>query len=175
MNLTLQDEIQLGSKIKVVLGLMYEHSDLYADVYIPRLSALWSISDATVLKFLYDGGYLSPDPFNTVDQMMPEGSLKGVDDIDPELLTSYEINLIHKFNDNFSCNGAVFYNKVDNIVVTVEDHTLPAPFDRTWKNLGERVAKGLELGVNALIHDKIKLFGMYSYVDGYVMDVDSDG
>jgi len=171
-NFTLQDEIQIKENLSTVIGAMYERSNTYDDVIIPRFSTIWDVTAKTTLKFLYGGGYITPDLIVLNDQIIPDGSIKGSANLKPEKLTSYEINLIHKFNDKTRFSSSVYVNEVKDVIFLQNDSSLPAPFTSIYRNSGEKETRGFELNFDYGITDTIKLFTSYGYVEGFTKTAD---
>jgi len=173
VTITLQDQHDITDNLRIVAGLMYEKSHSHADIILPRFSVLWKIADRTNLKLLYGAGFLGVDPMTTVDQDVGgTDSIKGVSDLKPEEIDSYEASLIHYFSENIRVITNIFYNEVDEILETVDDSSLPPPFTQTHKNLGSRVAYGSEIAVDATIRERFRVYASYNYVDGYTKGPD---
>lgn len=178
-NLTLQDEIKAMDNLQFVVGLMYEQSNSYKDVIVPRCSVMWTLAEQTVLKFLYGGGYLTPSPTTRGDQLVPgvrSSSVKGVTDLNPEFLTSYDVTLIHNFDENTDISVSIFLNKIKDIISTIRQGPEIDPlFGMTWKNQGKKESKGIEFNFNSKIGEKTKTFISYGFVDGSYDVISEDG
>lgn len=175
-NITVQDEYEITDSLYTVLGLMYENSNTYDDVYIPRASLLWQTSDLTTLKFLYGGGYMVPSLEVINDQIIGDhGNVKGASDLNPEKLTSYEINLLHRISDNLHINASIYLNKVSDVIAPVNDPDPEAYYSMSYKNLGNKETRGCELGVHWGNSERIKFFLSAAYVEGFYEGVDENG
>lgn len=176
LNLTVQNETDWSDKIKTVAGFMYEHCNSYDDVYVPRFSFMWLFSENTTWKFLYGGGYKTPDLLVRIDQIVGDtGNVKGTTEIKPENLDSYEINWIHRLNDQIKLTAAVYLNQVEDLIASGPSPNLPPGYTTTYMNVGKQQTKGGELNINWTPTDRIKLFGSYGHVSGYYEEVDEDG
>ncbi len=163
LNVTFQDEIKLKDNLMSVVGVMYERSNTHDDIFLPRVSLMWSANDKTDIKFLYGGGYIVPEMISRTDQL----NIKGNDKLKPETLTSYELNAIYKLADRTRMSASVYLNQVKDVIAVVNDSSLPASFVQTYKNLGNKETKGLELTFDLGITDRIKMWASYAYVSGY--------
>lgn len=175
LNITFQEEITILNKMHFVAGLMYETSNVYSDVLVPRLSFLWQINNFSTLKLLYGGGYLTPDPIVGIDQIIDIGSTKGTTDISPEFVNSFDINFIHRFSDKAIINLSLYLMGIKDMIAQVEDVHLPDPYLYTWKNLGKTLSRGIDISFKWKINKYVKLFSSVSYVDGNYDKYNSDG
>ena len=176
LNLSIQDEITLTENLKSVIGLMYEHSNSYRDVYLPRASFVWALSKDTIVKFLYGGGYLAPDLLTRMDQIVGEtGNVKGTSDIKPEMLTSYEIDLTHQFNEKIHLTASLYINSMHDFIVTDQDPSIGPFYSSTYKNMGKQETRGGELEINYRPTDKVTLFSSFAHVEGYYEQFDEMG
>ncbi len=176
LTLTLQEEVTLFKRLSLIAGLMYEKTNVYDDVFVPRFSAIWKFKNSSAIKFMYGGGYLAPDPIVGVDQIVPGGhSVLGVTDINPEYVTSYDLNLTYLFYKDMRINISFFLNKVKDKLLSIVDSTLPEPYEATWENIGKTESKGVDLSLDWRYGEYIKSFISYSYVTGYFDEVNSEG
>ncbi len=176
LTLTLQEEVTLFKRLRLIAGLMYEKTNVYDDIFVPRFSAIWKFKNSSALKFLYGGGYLAPDPIISVDQIVPGGfSVKGVTDINPEYVSSYDINLTHLFYKDLRISISFFLNNVKDKLAHIVDSTLAEPFAVTWKNIGRTESKGVDLSLDWRYSEYIKSFFSYSYVIGSFDEISSEG
>lgn len=175
LNLSFQDEMRFTSFLKVVAGVMYEHSNTYSDVFMPRFSIVLDPLEDTTVKLMYSSGYITPDPLNAIDQLIPGSSVKGVPNIRPESIDSLDLNVIQHVGNNLRFAGSVFYNRVKDIIQTVNDSTLPAPFVQTYKNLGQTIAKGAEINGEYGITSYLKAWAGYGLVFGQSDSMDDAG
>ena len=106
----------------------------------------------------FKGGGVNPRPF-VPDQAQP---------FDPETLTTYEAGFKADFLDRRArVNGAVFYNKYNNIQGTkavCPESILPFPCLRP-DNVGSAKMKGFELEAQFYVTDSLSLDGSISYLD----------
>ncbi|MBI4395803.1 MAG: TonB-dependent receptor [Elusimicrobia bacterium] len=176
LNLSLQDELKVTDRVRSVLGLMYEKSNAYDPIILPRASLMWAATDATNVKFLYGGGFITPDLITRADQIVgATGNVKGTTDIDPETLKSYELNVMHKLNGRTRVSASGYITQVDKVIALVADSSLPAGFTQTYKNLGEKQTRGGELNLDWGMTDAIKAFASYGYTDGFYKEADASG
>ncbi len=173
-NITIQDEHSFNENLKFVAGLMYEKSNIYKDVFIPRFSFIYS-GKKDVLKLIYASSFLTPGSEVTVDQISFGNNIMGRKDLDPEYINSFELNYTKCWTKKIMATLAVFRNYTDNFIQQVKDSILPAPYTHTWKNIGNSVAYGFDLSVNVRPSSTLRTFFSYSYVDGYIKDLLMEG
>lgn len=177
VTLTIQDEVKLSDKITTVVGMMYEKEDKFPDVIVPRLSLVWFASNKDIVKLLYGGGYLTPDPLKTCDQL----SVKGNSSLKPEFLKSYEFNVLHTFTDKVHLAGSIFYEQMNDAINQITqsglgfNYSSGVNFVSTWKNIGSKKSWGLELCPDMILSNKVKGFASYGYVDGKYDSISSTG
>ncbi|MCK5147601.1 TonB-dependent receptor [bacterium] len=167
LNISLQDEISLTEKMKIVLGLMYENSSIYQDVLIPRFSGIYTFNKNNVLKLIYSSGFLTPDPEVRVIQ----DRIKGRTDIHPEYIYSFDVNYTRIWNKNISTIMSVFHNQTKNLIQQVADSTLPPPYEWTWENKGDARSFGVDFTLKARLAKNFSSFLSYSYVEGNINDL----
>jgi iron complex outermembrane receptor protein len=175
LNVSLQDEMQFTDYLKAVAGVMYEKSNTYADVFMPRFSVVLDPLASTTVKAIYSEGYITPDPLDAVDQYLGASSTKGVTGIRPEAMDSFDLTVIQRVGKNIRLTGSAFYNRIKDMVQTVTDNNLPAPFTQTYKNMGQTIAKGFEFSGDFGITSNVKLTAGYGFVQGQADSVDPDG
>ncbi len=176
LNVSVQDEIKLTDTVKTVAGVMYENSNKFDDVFLPRLSFMWNPNQKTALKLLYGHGYVVPDKSLTVDQPTSTGVVKGADDLDPTSIVSYDVQLIYKVSDRLKTSASVFYTIQEDFTGAVSDPTMPAPYNSYYTNIdGDKEAFGGEWEVEAIVTDAIRGFFYYAHVDGHARTVDGSG
>lgn len=166
-NATLQDELILSNRFRLVLGLMFERSNVYDDVFIPRVSGIFNLDDANIIKVLYASSFLVPDPEVSVNQL----DVLGTKSINPEYLNSYELNYIRMWNKDISTNASIFFNQTRDFIQQVARNNLPSGYSRTWENVGKSRAYGFDLSAKARILPSLKGFFSYSFVDGSIDDL----
>ncbi|MCP4137288.1 MAG: TonB-dependent receptor plug domain-containing protein [bacterium] len=176
LTLTLQNEMVFFKRFYIVLGLMYERSNMYDHVFIPRFSTMFKITDSSIIKFLYGAGFLPPDPVVGVDQVVPAGtSVQGKrSGIKPEYVHSFDLQFIQNFTKNFRLQTSLYYIYVKDRIQQVDDNSLPAPFIQTWTNIGTTESKGIDTYFEGSIWDTVKLFVSYSFVYGSYDKVNAD-
>ncbi|MCP4132403.1 MAG: TonB-dependent receptor plug domain-containing protein [bacterium] len=178
LNITLQDEMVFFKRLYFVGGLMYETSNMYDQVFIPRGSVMFKFTESTIVKFLYGAGFFPPDPAVGVDQWYsggPAGTKGKRSGIRPEYMHSFDLNLIHNFSKNLRLNTSLFYIKVIDRIQQVADSSLPAPYGFTWSNTGSTESRGADVSIDGSFFDVVKIFVSYSYVHGSYDSVATDG
>ncbi|MBI9071314.1 MAG: TonB-dependent receptor [Melioribacteraceae bacterium] len=171
LNISVQDQIHLTKKLNLVVGLMYEKSDLYKDVFIPRFSGIYSFDNRNILKLIYSAGFLTPDPEVRVTQYDRNGAINlyGRTNMDPEYINSFDLNFTRLWNKNTSTILSIFYNQTNDFIQQVEDLSMPGI--RTWKNIGTTSSYGFDFTINSKITKSLQSCFSYSFVDGSIHDL----
>jgi len=163
-NLSLQNETSLfQDKLKFVLGVMYEYSTAYDQVFIPRFSVVYNLNKTT-FKALYGAGYLSPGSIVQADQLV--GFIKGTTDIAPEYVNSFDLNISQNVKNKLKIDLSFFYNDVKDIIQLVKVDGLEPPFTKMYKNIGTKQTYGADVSLYFQPISILDGFMSYSYLDG---------
>lgn len=90
--LFIQDEISLGSRHKLLLGMRYDHSNIHGSIFTPRLAYKWPITEKDILRFNAGTGFRAVNLF-TEEHAALTGAREVVitEALKPE--QSYNVNL----------------------------------------------------------------------------------
>lgn len=92
-SLVVQDQIDLGERFQLTLGLRYDDLEGVGSELTPRLAAVWQISDHHLLKAQYAEGFRSP----TVNEQFADGQSLGEREF--EQIETREIGYVYRRPD----------------------------------------------------------------------------
>ncbi|WOI52509.1 TonB-dependent receptor plug domain-containing protein [Parvularcula sp. LCG005] len=176
------------------VGSTFEENDVSGFEIQPSLRGLWRVSpsanlwggvsrsvrtpsrvDTDLGIYLYriepfDPEYMSPLP---IVVFVGTG-----DDISTEDLTTFEVGYRQMMSDKLSLDLTAFYNKYDNLAMTVQAEPFIEIYDGSPiyivptlnANAAEAEGRGAEIAINLLMSDRWRLRTQYSYLD---LDVDA--
>ncbi|HCT84848.1 MAG TPA: hypothetical protein DF296_06575 [Candidatus Margulisbacteria bacterium] len=161
----IEDDFYLTNSLRTIAGFTYEQ---HTNILIPRLSEIWSIDEANTLKFLYGGGFKTPDTIFMVDQVKgSNNNIKGNPNLKPESITSYELQYIFNPNSDFKFDTSVFLNKEKHTILQDIKVVNDPYYAKTYANSKQdRTVYGIEANATGKVNNWIKLFASYGYVNG---------
>ncbi|MCK5147600.1 TonB-dependent receptor [bacterium] len=112
--------------------------------YIPRLSSIFYLHKNHILKLLYGRAITMPSIFKTAARA--SNPLQPL--IEPEYISTLELNYLAALAGGISLNFSIFYNDLDNLIVNDSDwNEERTEFVPSNKNSGELKTIGSELTV----------------------------
>jgi iron complex outermembrane receptor protein len=125
-----------------------------------RLSGSYHVDERTMLYATYStgfkGGGVNPRPFSP-SQVQP---------FSPETLQAYELGIKTDLLDKrLRVNGAVFFNRYNDILITITNGYGGFPVSAIPVNAGEADVKGAEVEFTAYPIDGLSIDGSLSYLD----------
>ena len=186
----LQWQSSWSEVISTTFGVRYDDSSNYGSTVNPRASVLLSLSDDTVIKFLYGEAYFAPPPrwsynsFGAFDGSTLDGKYNANfffvpnEELEAEELTNIEVNVDHFFNENLHISASLYHQTLDEVVLAgptassqadyFDGGVIQASFD--FDNRGQLKIDGFDLSINAFFqlsqNRQIKTWLNASYVDG---------
>jgi outer membrane receptor for ferrienterochelin and colicin len=180
------------------VGIRAESSSTYGDTIIPRVGMVYVPQKETSIKLLYGEGFLAPSPVQTYQTFgafrregkNPDGLYTSDfffipnEDLEPEKIRSFEININHQFTEYFYGEISLYHQTLDNLILSVETPTPVVDFipgglinlTRNNDNVGKLESEGIDLGINFefdINTHPVKSWLYYSYVDGELKQFDS--
>lgn len=117
-----QDEIPLSTRIRLLLGMRYDHHNVHGSIYTPRVAAKWTLGDRSILRLNAGTGFRVVNLF-TEDHAALTGAREVVilDDLQPERSYNVNLNFIRKFYATrgtfVEAEASVFYTYFNNRIV----------------------------------------------------------
>ncbi|MBN2302731.1 MAG: TonB-dependent receptor [Lentisphaerae bacterium] len=169
--LYLQDEILIGETINIMAGIRNDANDDYADAWSPRLGALWHATKNSEIFASVNRAWRAPgmsDRFVMIQYMGM--TFQGNPDLDPEILTAYEIGMRHRVPNKLNIETVLFYNDMKDSFDFIMDT------DGVFRNRNatHMITYGIEAGVRYQINETYSIAANYSYTDGEYEQFDSN-
>lgn len=117
----LQAEYRFSPMIKFDAGLRYDYNSIYEETFNPRAGLILDPVDELTVKILYGTAYIQPANFYRYENFANPFLMHiPNEDIEPEELTNYALDVTWGFAENFSLHTALFYNEMENIIRPME-------------------------------------------------------
>jgi len=172
----------IGNSPNCLLAGLYDISDTFkGDRWDWRVSTDYRFSDAFMayasIATGYKGGGVNPRPFfgpsagdcNAPGYVAP-APCNQLGSFEPETITTYEIGFKSDlFDRRLRLNGAVFFNKYNNIILQLT--SCPSAPCLKPTNVGKADVKGFEIETTIRPVDGLTLDGSLSYIDFEYKDV----
>ncbi|WP_457574820.1 TonB-dependent receptor plug domain-containing protein [Desulfolithobacter sp.] len=173
-----QDEIQITDDLVVVAGLRWDDHSTFGNRFNPKLSVMYTLSDATTIRASAGQAFKSP----TIRQLYygapyRHGSYYAISnpDLAPETALGYSATLEHRFpSRDLTTSLGLFRNEVDDMVIREDTNTLYNGLPLLeYRNVEEAITQGVELSFN-LEAGNFSLKGGYTYTDTENRDTDRE-
>lgn len=169
--LFLQDELNLNTQNKLLLGLRYDYNSIHGSILTPRVNYKWSsANNNNVLRFSIGNGYRVANIF-TEDHAALTGArhVQFLSALKPETSWNANVNWVNKL---YASNGTVigldataFYTHFFNKIIADYDTD---PNKIIYDNLaGYAVSQGVSLNVDMVFTSGLKLMLGGTYMDVY--------
>ncbi|MES3025043.1 MAG: TonB-dependent receptor [Pseudomonadota bacterium] len=139
--LYLQDQIALGERVLLNLGLRYDRNTGVAGVLSPRAALIAQLSRSTTLKAIYGRAYRAPNSYEQHYAFPGEGGQLPNPELRTERIGSSELALTHQFDPATRLTATAFRNVVTDLIT----QQLSGPDQMTrFENAGRVRARGME-------------------------------
>ena len=155
--LFLQDQFVLGTRWILSAGLRLHRYSLFGFELSPHWGVVYHLSDATSLRGSINKGFRSPQ-LNELYLFPPSNP-----DLEPERVWNMEVGVDQRLGRRFALSAAVFRMRGSNFIQTVSNPQAPPLF--IFKNTGEFVFSGVELGIKGDFGEAFHGRIFYSYLD----------
>lgn len=162
-----QDEISMGEKHKVLLGLRYDYNDNHGSILTPRLAWKWKMTEDDIFRFNTGTGFRIVNLF-TEEHAALTGSREVIvlEDLKPERSYNANINYLKKIRtgngNSFIFETTAWYTYFTNSIIPDYDTN---PNQIIYKNLdGHSVSKGVSLNAD-MIFGALKVIIGATYMD----------
>lgn len=162
--LFLQDEVSLGERFQVVLGLRYDDHSGFGSLFSPRVNLAYRINDLLRFRAAYGAGFRAPTAFElysgspyTINRVLIPNS-----DLEPETSRTWEAG-VDITNGGFSLGLTAFRNDIKGMITEVfsgsyEGNNPKIPVNR-MENIADAMTQGLEVSAS------LKLSGGFELSD----------
>lgn len=135
-----QDEWKISENHELTIGLRVDRQEQYGTSVNPRISHVWSMTNALTSKFLYGHAFRAP---NFVELYVVNNPVTlGNPDLNPETIDVYEIGLNYLATANLNLAANVYIFNANNMIFNSKD---PGGTTSSFKNASEIEGTGLEL------------------------------
>jgi len=112
---------------------------------IPRFAIIWSLTDRNILKILYGQAINRPSFFqNTSNNLNSNIPL-----LQPEWITTYELNYISYLSEKLIVNTGIFYNALNNLITRSSELDTSKNYKTWFGNAGKMATIGGEITIQA--------------------------
>lgn len=181
-----QDEWSPLDKVNITAGLRLDHNQQFGLHLTPKISAMWSLGDAT-LRASWAQGFKSPTPKELHYRYMSTmaGLCLGNTELKPQTSNYFSLSAEYRIS-KMSVSVTGYYNKVDRMISLVSIPLSQAPGDmiiqynpqlvQQYKNLEEAYTTGLDLNVKWNVAKAFSVGGSYSLLQarGNVYNEETD-
>ncbi len=170
----LQDEIDIGYRQKLLLGVRYDYNSIHGSIVTPRFNYKWSSNNrSAVCRLSVGNGYRVVNIF-TEDHAALTGARKVeiASALKPEKSWNANINVIKRWNledaTSYGVDITTFYTYFNNKIIA--DYQTD-PNKIIYNNLdGYAISKGISANVDALFNNGWKLRLGGTWMDVYSME-----
>ncbi len=153
-----QDEIQIGPRLRVNLGLRYDKWQTFGQSTHPRAAVIYAPGRRTTLKALYGSAFRAPTVY---ELFYDDGGLASKPNpaLEPEEITTYEIVWEQVLSRGFSMVATAYRYRVKDLINQFLD-----PMDGLFqfRNLDDAKAYGMELELKGRTRRGIFLRASYT-------------
>ncbi|MFC1553729.1 TonB-dependent receptor plug domain-containing protein [candidate division KSB1 bacterium] len=119
----------------------YEHENIEV---IPRFAFIHSVNNTNILKILYGQATNRPSFFhNTTNAVNP-----AFDVLEPERISTFEINYISAFHSKFTFNISCFRNSLNNLIKRTSKIDDNGDYVSYFRNFGKMLTNGAEVSIS---------------------------
>ncbi|NLC23731.1 MAG: TonB-dependent receptor, partial [Oxalobacter sp.] len=157
--------------LSLLVGNRLDRHENYGNHHSPRGYLVYSLTDKLTIKGGAGRGFKAP----TLKQLSPSYSatggggsftIYGNPDLNPEINTSYELNIDYTEN-NWSAHIGLFKNNVRDLIQTrcISNCGIRPLEVRTYTNVDKADIRGIELGFRSALIDHLVWSANYTYLD----------
>lgn len=147
----LQDQIALSEALELTVGARYDDNSAVGSRVTPRLALVWRVTDNHILKAQYAQGFRGPTFFERVTE---DGQFRN---LDYEVNTTTELSYIYR-RPALTFRATVFDSHIEDMVFVDFEQ-------RSFDNVAEAKAQGIELELNQQLTPTLQLDANLSWVD----------
>ena len=121
---------------------------------IPRLATIYTINENHIIKLLYGEAINRPSWFQNMKNSL---NTDVTSLLEPEEITTYEVNYLTDFFKNHTISCSFFYNHLENLITRVSEINEEGTYESWNSNAGEMVTKGIEVNIKSTPLKELKL------------------
>lgn len=147
-----QDVWDITDTLNLTIGVRHDRYSDFGNATSPRTGLTWAFMKDASVKFLYGEAFRAPSFY----EMFRTGS--GNRKLDPETITTYEVELRYKFNKYVTSNVGYFYNDIDDLIFLKRSQDAPV-----YENLTDAHVQGIEMETRVDIIKDNYVFMNYTF------------
>lgn len=154
-----QDEIPLGAKLTLDLGLRHDQYSTFGGATNPRAALVYRPFQPTSIKLIYGQSFRPPNAYELY--YAGEGS-EGNPNLRPETVKTSEIVIEQKLHRDFRLTVAGYYYPIRGLISQTTD---PVTGNVVYENTSQVNLRGVETGLSRQSKDGIEIGGSVSLQD----------
>ncbi len=155
----LQDTWDVTDTLNLTLGVRHDQYSDFGGATSPRTGLTWAFMKDATLKLLYGEAFRAPNFMEMFIKNQPV--LQGNEDLDPEIIKTYEAGLSYRFNKYVTSGLNYFYNDIEEFIVLRPLN--PGGTTLRYENYGDGHVQGVEMETKVDIAGGNYLFMNYSF------------
>lgn len=172
-----QDQVSIGERVKVLLGLRYEsytfrlayqtpaENEVSQHAWLPKIGVTYNFPSNTHVYGSFITGF---QPVSSGSLIY--GKVEGGGELKPEYSNQFELGAKQElFNKNLLLTVALYQIRKIN-VTQLTNPMVVDPNDRIWRQLGEVTSKGVEVEFNGQVTPSFAVSGAYNYNDAKITE-----
>jgi len=162
-----QDNWEITEKFFLEPGIRYDYNFKYESFFLPRLAAMYHLTNNFFMRLSAGMGYKLPTPFTDEAERTRYQDVLPLDNLEPEKSTGLNLDFNFKtplFNELFlTFNQAFFITEINNPIIA--DQALLDQQIVSYKNAtGNISSRGLNTNIRLSV-DELVLYVDYTYLD----------
>ena len=144
--------------LSISFGIRYDNSSEFGSIFNPRAALIFNNSDKLTIKALYGSAFRQPSIFELT------GEYYGNPDLEPEKVTTYELELnSHQINNTY-LKMNVFYSDMSDFISFITDTTMPS--GKIYDNIEGFKVRGFSVTGNYRPFIGLHLYANYMFTQG---------
>ncbi len=156
----IQDVWDVTDTVNITLGGRFDSVTKFSGEISPRAGLSWKFMENASLRLLYGKSFRPPAFLEMFS--INNAVIIGNENLDPEVLKSYEVGLSYQFNKYITSNINYFYNDVRDLI---SRPTIPGTITASYDNVKDAHIQGIEAETRIGIGEKINAFMNYAFLD----------
>ncbi len=161
----LQDEIDFSSVV-LVLGARFDTHERWGEEINPKASLMYKASADLTFRASVGTAFKAPSLLKLYgDWMMGPYLVHANPDLKPEKSLGYQAGAEYAFSKDVTARVSLFRNELEDLIDTRIVRMGPRPWDMYYENVEEAMTQGVEVNLDARLHDNISARAGYTLLD----------
>lgn len=152
--LFMQDIWTIADDWELTAGARYDHYSDFGGSLNPRLALVWQTSKDLTTKLMYGQAFRAP---SFLELYANTAANNPNPDLTPELSNTWDLSFCYSATENLKLGLDIYQFEQSNLIA--------ADATRTFRNLGNRTSRGLELEAQWQADKKLRIAGNISIID----------